>query len=442
MLLEFSAKNYKSFREKLVFSMMPSAKKGLDYSIMTQEGGNKQHKGLCSAVIYGPNAAGKTNIIGAMETFKSIVVRGHIRNDNSQPQYSFDNQASNHLELIPFFSSKQEEPVEFGIKFVERGLYFDYSFVMQIGKFMEEKASRSIVKECLIVNDKPIFVRAKTIEIINLQHISAYLNDKDVIKNNITALASSGLNPDELFLVNGFKTLISKELVSIFLGWILNKFLIFYRGDRLRSNPDVQSSKEGELIGNKLTDAALKEFGSNSRGIGFTKVKDRSIPFSLLGENAEIIIPSDVFESYGTMRFLNEFPIILDTLAYGYTLVIDEFDASLHPMALMNIINIFHNDEINKYHAQLIFNTQNPIFLNNNLYRRDEIHFVDIDPKTHISKHYTLADFMTSSSGSRSTSDFMSNYFVNRYGAIRNIDFSNIVQEYQKSTVQPETTKE
>ena len=57
----------------------------------------------------------------------------------------------------------------------------------------------------------------------------------------------------------------------------------------------------------------------------------------------------------------------------------DEFDASLHPMALMSIVGAFHNDEINKKGAQLIFNTHNPIFLNKNIFRRDEIKFVDRD---------------------------------------------------------------
>ena len=51
----------------------------------------------------------------------------------------------------------------------------------------------------------------------------------------------------------------------------------------------------------------------------------------------------------------------------GGTLIVDEFDASIHPMALMSIINIFHNDDINIHNAQLIFNTHNPIFLNSNL---------------------------------------------------------------------------
>ena len=60
MLIEFTARNYKSFQE-MAFSMKPAPKqKGLDYSILTQKIGNKVYRGLCSSVIYGPNASGKT----------------------------------------------------------------------------------------------------------------------------------------------------------------------------------------------------------------------------------------------------------------------------------------------------------------------------------------------------------------------------------------------
>ena len=146
-------------------------------------------------------------------------------------------------------------------------------------------------------------------------------------------------------------------------------------------------------------------------------------------EDVQAVLPAEMYESYGTVRFVNEFPLIINTLLNGGTLVMDEFDASIHPMALMNIINIFHNDDINIHHAQLIFNTHNPIFLNANLFRRDEIKFVERDENTHISEHYSLSDFKTfGERGVRKGEDYMKNYFVNQYGAIKDIDFSPILE--------------
>ncbi len=55
MLLEFRAKNYKSFRDELVFYLLPAPKQtGLDYSLLNTKIGSDEYKCLCSAVIYGP----------------------------------------------------------------------------------------------------------------------------------------------------------------------------------------------------------------------------------------------------------------------------------------------------------------------------------------------------------------------------------------------------
>ena len=147
------------------------------------------------------------------------------------------------------------------------------------------------------------------------------------------------------------------------------------------------------------------------------------------GKNDDVVIPADIFESYGTIRFINLFPIIVEALVSGGVLVIDEFDASIHPMALINIINIFHNNDVNVNQAQLIVNSHNPIFLNSNIYRRDEINFIDRDDTTHCSTHYTLADFGTSGQyGVRNNEDYLKNYFVNRYGGIKDIDFTPVFE--------------
>jgi AAA15 family ATPase/GTPase len=121
---------------------------------------------------------------------------------------------------------------------------------------------------------------------------------------------------------------------------------------------------------------------------------------------------------------------VIRALLTGGTLVVDEFDASIHPMALMSIINIFHNDDINVHHAQLIFNTHNPIFLNSNLFRRDEIKFVERDDDTNSSVIYSLSDFgTTGEKGVRKHEDYMKNYFISQYGAIKDIDFTPIFEE-------------
>lgn len=71
MLLEFRTKNYRSFVDETVFSLTAAPKqKGLEYSPLIEKIKGKNVKGLCSSLIYGPNAAGKTNIIGAMDIYR------------------------------------------------------------------------------------------------------------------------------------------------------------------------------------------------------------------------------------------------------------------------------------------------------------------------------------------------------------------------------------
>ena len=91
----------------------------------------------------------------------------------------------------------------------------------------------------------------------------------------------------------------------------------------------------------------------------------------------------------------------------------------------MDIINLFHNDEINTNHAQLIFTSHNPIFLNSNLLRRDEIKFVERDSDDHSSSLYSLSDFGT---GIGEDEDYLSRYLANVYGAIPDIDFSSLFE--------------
>ncbi len=145
MLLEFTTKNYKSFVEETKFSMVKAAKQsGLDYSLLKGKIKNKPVVGLCSSVIYGPNAAGKTNIIGAMDVFRAIVLRGNIRNSEEK---SSPNPASSALELIPNNRIKSSKPVEFSVEFYEDEMLLRYSISLDLGLFLEDDYQRKTINE-------------------------------------------------------------------------------------------------------------------------------------------------------------------------------------------------------------------------------------------------------------------------------------------------------
>lgn len=123
------------------------------------------------------------------------------------------------------------------------------------------------------------------------------------------------------------------------------------------------------------------------------------------------------------------FPFV-QALKYGCVLVVDELDASLHPDLVAAIVSVFNNPTINKNGAQLIFNTHNPIYLNKNIFRRDQILFVEKNRETYESELYSLADFKTyGEKAVRDDERFMKNYLAGKYGAIPFVDFEAAIHQ-------------
>ena len=428
MLLQFKAENFKSFLDEMNFSMTPAPKqKDLEYSILEHKIGNKTYKGLCSAIIYGPNASGKTNIISAMDVFKEIVLKGNIRNSD---ELRSPNISEGKLELIPNNLNRYPKPTKFYIRFVEGELLVEYELKIDLGLFLDRNYQRKIEFESLRINDKTIYERTDRIEFFNLKSIEKYLiTEFRENEDSAKAIARNNLNETELFLTNGFKMMFSSKIVSFILEWFEEKFIVIYRADAAEIKSKLDNTEGGKIFINRTTNDAAKLFGINSNALGYVVPEDGREPqlCSIFKDNG-VAIPAKHFESYGTVRFINIFPLILKALVEGSVLVMDEFDANIHPMALMNIINIFH-DDINKKNAQLIFNTHNPIFLNANIVRRDEIKFVERDDETHLSAHYSLSDFKTSgSNGVRKADDYLKHYFLGRYGAVKDIDFYDLFE--------------
>ena len=400
----------------------------MEYSILEHKIGNKTYKGLCSAIIYGPNAFGKTNIISAMDVFKEIVLKGNIRNSD---ELRSPNISEGKLELIPNNLNKYPKPTKFYIRFVEGELLVEYELKIDLGLFLDRNYQRKIEFESLRINDKTIYERTDQIEFFNLKSIEKYLiTEFRKNEDSAKAIARNNLNETELFLTNGFKMMFSSKIVSFILEWFEEKFIVIYRADAAEIKSKLDNTEGGRIFINRTTNDAAKLFGINSNALGYVVPEDGGEPqlCSIFKDNG-VAIPAKHFESYGTVRFIKMFPLILKSLVEGSVLVLDEFDANIHPMALMNIINIFHNDDINKKNAQLIFNTHNPIFLNANIVRRDEIKFVERDGETHLSTHYSLSDFKTSgSNGVRKADDYLKHYFLGKYGAVKDIDFYDLFE--------------
>ena len=440
MLLEFRFQNYKSFLDEATLSMTAAPKqKGLDYSLFVKKHKGKEIKALCSSVIYGSNAAGKTTVIGAMDTLRSIVMRGNIRNveDSNSP-----NLASAKLELIPNNTLAENKPVQFSIDFLIDKYRIQYSLALDLGTFLDSQYKRRVAEEKLFVNDHLIFERldhhsmkAISLHVNASRDVSSMFSDaakKD--SSSAEMIAIDSMDREELFLTNGFKLIFSQKLSKLITDWFVNQFIVIYRADVVYLERRFSEPKQNSIYVSETINKAVELFGVNANPFGYqTKGKDekaRLVSLVPVGTDNVATLPAEAYESFGTLRFINLFPFVMRALETGATLVVDEFDSSIHPVVLLNIINLFHNDEVNTKHAQLIFNTHDTDFLNANMVRRDEIKFVDRDTKTHHSTLFALSDFGTSGENAvRKSEDFRTRYLEGLYGGIADADFSPLFEK-------------
>jgi AAA15 family ATPase/GTPase len=117
-------------------------------------------------------------------------------------------------------------------------------------------------------------------------------------------------------------------------------------------------------------------------------------------------------ESNGTQILFRSAGAWLNVLENGEILFIDELDTSLHPHMTRFLINLFHNQATNKKNAQLVFTTHDTSLLDSDLFRRDQVWFVEKDRKS-ASRIYPLTDFSP-----RRDEALERGYLRGRYGAL------------------------
>lgn len=117
-------------------------------------------------------------------------------------------------------------------------------------------------------------------------------------------------------------------------------------------------------------------------------------------------------ESDGTQRLYGLTALVLAALRDGRTLVVDELDTSLHTLLVRRLVAMFHDPDLNKAGAQLVFTTHDTTLLDHMLFRRDQIWFTEkgADQATHV---YPLTDFRP-----RKHEAWERGYLGGRYGAV------------------------
>jgi len=411
MIIDFSVENFRSIKEMQTLSMsaasIVSKHKEIDEQNLIKV--SDKLSLLKSKAIYGANASGKSNIIKALMSFIAIV-SDSVKND----RILFFN-------IYPFSLSTEtdDKPCYFQLTFLLNNIHYRYGF---------EASKKEITSEWLFGTPGKKEVNFFTREGNNIS-----VNEKQFKEGHkiIELYASSGetsISTNSLFLtvVKSFTGGVAKDIVDyiskIIVISVLSDNSLFSKAQELLS--EENKKQIGDFL--KISDIGIEhigklEYGSQDEKDVFVATAHKKFD-SNLNEVRLVNFSMDFFESDGTKKMFGISHMILQALNEKIPIIIDEFDARLHPLLTKKIVELFNSDS-NKG-SQLIFATHDTNLLDSKLLRRDQICFVEKD-KYGASHFYTLVDFK----GVRNDASFEKDYIAGRYGAIPFLgDFNSVIE--------------
>lgn len=408
MLIEFKVENFRSFKSAQTLSMVSGS------SADQRKTNTVEMKGigrvLRSAVVYGPNAAGKTNLLRAVQVMREFVVSSASFTPGTPPPYT------------PFKLSKTtaQAPSEFQITFAQNEVRYNYGFTVD-----QNRVSNEWLVEYTSQKGRMLFERT--------------YNDKKKEYDWKLSRALTGprtnwtqsTRPEELFLSKAIQ-LNNTQLLPVF-HWFQKRLVIIGPAGlnaqltlKLLDTPDGKTKllpfiraadfdiddvkKQSHPLGNSpqliLSSQFLEQREPNSPP---SPVK---ILFSHKSDDGEDVPIDFSDESNGTQRLFLSAGAWLNVFANGEVLLFDELDTSLHPKLTRFLIGQFHSNKTNQNNAQLICTTHDTSLLDREVFRRDQFWFVEKQKRSG-SNLYPLTDFHP-----RGDDDIEKWYMRGKYGAV------------------------
>lgn len=379
----------------------------------------KNERILPSVAIYGANAAGKSNLHKAM--------RAAIRMIRSSNNLQIDQP----LLITPFLldENSRNNKTKFEFIYIYNGIKYEYGFVLDTQYVWEEylyeyrSSKPSMIFERSNINTYRFTSKSKP-------QLSKIV-DKNTSNKLFLATATcwnSDLTKDAyMWFSNMVDTYDSQNLEELMYKEFeknddsLNKFMLnlLQKVDINITNFNYEKNKQD--ANQMLMD--IEDFiNLRFKDSGILKQPKIMTSHQVIENGKKQEYELNYFdESNGTKRLFTYGPVLKNALENGKTIIIDEIDNALHPAMTKSLIEMFQNPNINKKSAQLIFNTHEISLLDLNLFRRDQIYFVEKDNKTGVSDLYSLDDFSP-----RKSENIQKGYLQGRYGAMPAVNFKDI----------------
>ena len=393
MLCQFTVKNFKSIRDEVTFDMQAAAVSEHEDRIIKDK---DEELYLPVSAVYGPNGGGKSNVLEALHSLVSKVLR---------PLYA----TSNNEEIAMKMKKLVIEPFAFDEGTRNKPTEFELFFRTEMAEYRYELTVKKEVIE---------YERLDRIKLETGRKSALFERDEDEItlKGAFARLKTSDGLSDTLPLLSYLGITYSKnEVVQDVLDWFDEEIDFLNYGNPVQELRMAVSKSEDvkKLMLQMIQEMDLDivdfrvEEKENERIEVFTK--------HIVDEyEAELNL---VDESSGTKKLFGLLPFIAKSLLKGTTLVIDELDAKIHPILLKYLIMTYSNMEKNKKGAQLIFTSHDLSTMNNEVFRRDEIWFVAKGNRQN-SKLYSLVEFKNEKGEAvRKDAKFDKQYLEGKYGA-------------------------
>ena len=428
MLIEFSVENYRSILDRQTLSLVASSYFREFESLNTVSSPAGDDGGLQllrSAVLYGPNASGKSALIAALRFMEDQIL-------NSQKE----SQAGDEIDVTAFKLSAKSRNAdsEFEVSFIEQGVRYEYGFRCNRLRFTEEWLFAY-----------PLGRPQKW-----FHRVYDASEGKDVYKFSTSFLGgrqkqiwASQTRPNALFFSTAIQ-LNNAQLKPAF-DWFKSRLRVFDSGRGFSPGYTLQFCKKDEGR------ARVLEFmNSADLTIADIQVKEtvfsadvlpKDMPAALKEEllkdmegkkfaepryfhrdidSEETVEFDEEEESDGTRALFAFAGAWLDLIEKEQVLVVDELDTSLHPLLVHHLVKLMHHAGSK---AQLIFTTHDTTLLSQRLLRRDQVWFMEKNERCS-TRLYPLSDFSP-----RENEAVERGYLNGRYGGIpflKELDFYGV----------------
>ena len=389
MILEFCATNFLSIKDELKLSFVSTQLK--ESSAEPNDLYDLSDTGISlvrSAITYGANASGKSNVLKAFAFYKRFIT------DSFK-----DSQAGEVIDVENFRlnATTIDEPTSLEATFTDGEYIYRYGFEVDSQKVQMEWLYRRACKK-----------RAKEVELFYREDGVTSVHPKSQL---LQELVNKKMVRSNALLLSTAAQFNETTAVSI-LRWLSDTQVLFCSEDEVLWQNAIKYLDDEKLRERITSFARYADLGIEN----ITKIDNRIVSRHRQYDDEGREVNNVAFsfsrnESEGTIKYFSLAYPIIDALDNGKRVVIDELDSRLHPLLVKRIIALFNDARTNPKGAQLLFTAHDTYLLSAGLFRRDQVWFTQKD-NFGATELYSLAEYKV-----RSTSPFERDYLLGKYGA-------------------------